>query len=80
MGRVVDVDDLVSTWEITERLGYTNPISFSSVRLRDDTFPDPVLRFGKNDKYSLWLWPEVLAWAYRTGRVATSIGRPMAGR
>lgn len=69
MGRTVDVDDLVSAAEIADRLGYVNVTSFHSVRTRDPDFPQPVVRTGKNGHFLLWLWPEVLDWAYRRGRL-----------
>ena len=69
MGRSVDLDDLVSAWDIAVRLGYKNVTSFHSVRLRDPEFPRPVLRTGKGGHFLLWEWPDVLAWAYRRGRL-----------
>ena len=69
MGRKVDVEELVSAWDIANRLGYRNATSFHSVRLRDPSFPAPVLRTGKGGHFLLWEWPDVLAWAYRHGRL-----------
>ena len=69
MGRTVDVDDLVSAWDIAQRLDYRNITSFHSVRSRDPDFPEPVLRTGKGGHFLLWEWPDVLAWAYRHGRL-----------
>lgn len=73
--RLVDVDHIVSSHEIAERLGYRSIAAFSSVRSQAEsrpapyTFPRPVHEFGKNQVYKLWLWPEVLAWAYATNRI-----------
>lgn len=71
MGRTVDVEDLVSAWELTERLGYANPIAFHTMRKRTEgaDFPEPILSTGKGGKFLLWYWPDVLAWAYERGRV-----------
>lgn len=75
MGRMVDLDELVSAYEIAERLGYANPISFHTTRRRSPDFPEPILRTGKNGSFLLWLWPDVLAWAYKTGRTDISLLR-----
>ena len=71
MGRSVDIDDLVSAWELTELLGYANPIAFHTMRKRTEgaDFPEPILATGKGGKFLLWYLPDVLTWAYRTGRV-----------
>ena len=65
----MDVDDLVSSAEIADRLGYANSSAFGVVRLRDPDFPEPVARLGKNEHFAVWLWPDVLEWAYRHGRL-----------
>lgn len=71
MGRTVDVDDLVSAWELTNLLGYANTIAFHTMRSRNagKDFPEPILATGKGGKFLLWYLPDVLTWAYRNGRL-----------
>ena len=65
MGARYDIDELVGAAEIAGRLGCSNTIVYEWQRRHED-FPKPVaqLTMGK-----LWHWPEVEAWARRTGRV-----------
>lgn len=65
MGRSVDAEDLVGTAEIAARLGLAFPQTVHDWRRRHEDFPEPVavLRMGL-----VWAWPDVAAWAERTGR------------
>jgi hypothetical protein len=66
MGRRLDVDQLVGTAEIAERLGLAHPETVHDWRRRHPEFPAPVarLRIGY-----IWYWPEVERWAVATGRL-----------
>ena len=67
MGRKVDVDALVGTHEIAERLGLASPeVVYSWRRRHRGQFPEPIarLRIG-----FVWNWPDVEAWARKTGRL-----------
>ncbi|MDQ3642064.1 MAG: DNA-binding protein [Actinomycetota bacterium] len=69
MGRKVDADVLVGSHEIAERLGLTSPEAVYSWRRRHADFPQPItrLRIG-----FVWAWPDVEAWARKTGRLKAS--------
>ena len=66
MGRKVDVDELVGTAEIAERLRVKRAEVVHDWRRRHADFPAPVarLRIGY-----VWHWPDVEAWAKKTGRL-----------
>jgi hypothetical protein len=66
VGRKVDIADLVGTPEIAERLDIEHHNTINTWRRRHPDFPEPVLRLRN---VALWLWPEVEAWARRTGRL-----------
>ena len=68
MGKRYDIDELVGAAEIAQRLGCAKNVVHTWQR-RDPTFPAAVshLVMGK-----LWHWPEVEAWARRTGRLEVS--------
>lgn len=65
MDKSVDIDDLVDTAEIAERLGLASSSVVRDWRRREVGFPAPVLtlRIG-----AIWHWPDVAAWAEATGR------------
>ena len=80
MGRLVDVEDLVTTARIAERFAVSrNAVHEWRQRLRGPPFPEPVLRVpcGTWDVF-LWLWPEVEAWGRTSGRFppATGVDEP----
>lgn len=59
------MDQLVGAAEIAERLGY-EPRTVHDWRRRPLGFPEPVARL----KVALvWAWPDVEAWARKTGRL-----------
>ena len=66
MGRKVDLDDLVGTAEIAERLGLSQSEGVHAWRRRYPEFPQPVATVSH---VLVWLWPDVEAWARRTGRL-----------
>ena len=66
VGRKVDTGDLVSAVEIASRLGVARPQVVYDWRRRHDDFPEPVARVGN---VSVWAWPDIEAWAKRTGRL-----------
>ena len=67
MGRKVDVDELIDAQGISDLLGVqrTQPHQW---RDRDIGFPEPIS--APLTKAVLWHWPEVKAWAIKTGRLA----------
>ena len=66
MGRRVDLDDLVGAAEIAARLGVARTQVVHVWRKRHADFPEPVTVLSQT---LVWLWPEVEAWAKRTGRL-----------
>ncbi len=70
MGRKVDVDHLVWTRTIAERLGLKRVQVVHYFFRSDPTFPRPVFTItGGVREIHLWYWPEVERWARRTGRL-----------
>src|SRR4051794_31706426 len=65
-GRRIDASQLVGAAEIAERLEVTLPQTVHDWRRRHQDFPTPVavLKMGM-----VWNWPDVEAWARRTGRL-----------
>lgn len=66
MGRKVDVDNLVGTAEIAERLGVSRHQVVHDWRRRHDDFPEPVAKLKRG---LIWNWPDVERWARATGRL-----------
>ena len=62
----MDPDQLVGTWEIAERLGLAQAETVHAWRRRHADFPEPRVRLRR---VLLWFWPDVEAWARRTGRL-----------
>jgi predicted DNA-binding transcriptional regulator AlpA len=65
VGRKVDVDDLVGTREITERLGLSRPQLVHDWRRRYDSFPEPLTTVSS---VCVWSWRDVQRWLRSTGR------------
>lgn len=65
VGRRVDSDDLVGTAEIAARLGVARPQVVHDWRRRHLDFPAPIAELSH---FHVWAWPDVEAWAQRTGR------------
>jgi len=66
VGRKIDVDELVGTAEIAQRLGARNPELVHDWRRRHPDFPQPVARLKIG---FVWVWLDIEAWAKRTGRL-----------
>lgn len=66
MGRKLDVDLLVGTAEIADRLGVARPQVVHDWRRRHADFPQPVAVVSR---VGLWYWPEIERWARATGRL-----------
>jgi predicted DNA-binding transcriptional regulator AlpA len=66
MGRKYDVDLLVGTAEIAQRLGVARPQVVHDWRRRHPEFPTPVAVISR---VGLWYWPDVERWARATGRL-----------
>lgn len=60
------VSDLVDSQQIAERLGVERKTVTSWVARTRLGFPEAKLR---RDRCAFWAWPEVEAWARRTGRL-----------
>jgi hypothetical protein len=67
VGRRLDVDLMVGSYEIAERLGVSRHQVVHDWRRRHPDFPEPVLRLRQA---LIWYWPEVEQWARTTGRLA----------
>jgi hypothetical protein len=67
MGRRIDVDQLVGTTDIAERLGVASAQVVREWRRRHTDFPAPVAQVGTT---LIWAWPEIEAWARATGRLS----------
>lgn len=66
VGRKIDADDLVGAAEIAKRLGVRKGSVVSDWRQRHRDFPEPVARLAMGH---IWYWPDVEAWARRSGRL-----------
>lgn len=66
MGRKVDVNELVGTGEIAERLGLARPETVHNWRNRYADFPKPIARISHTH---VWAWSDVERWARATGRL-----------
>jgi predicted DNA-binding transcriptional regulator AlpA len=65
--RQVDVEDLVGAPEIADRLGIAQPETIHAWRCRyPDEFPQPIATVAG---VLVWSWPDVEAWARKTGRL-----------
>ncbi|MDQ1423674.1 MAG: prophage regulatory protein [Acidimicrobiaceae bacterium] len=60
------MDNLVGTAEIAERLNLSHAETVHNWRHRYADFPEPV---AKLRQALVWNWPDVEAWARRTGRI-----------
>jgi hypothetical protein len=67
MGRKVDIDHLVSASEIASRLGVRTSGVVHDWRRRYSDFPKPIARLALG---FVWAWPDVAAWAKKTGRLS----------
>ncbi|MDH3367598.1 MAG: hypothetical protein OEO17_07115 [Gemmatimonadota bacterium] len=65
MGRLVDLDDLVSARIVVARLGWRRTQRLHRARQQRD-FPEPVKTLSRT---LLWLWPDVRSWALGEGWV-----------
>lgn len=70
MGRRLDVDQLVGSNEIAQRLGFHHPQLVHYYKNHDSAFPHPVLVLGRDRASThIWYWPDVERWAIRRGRL-----------
>lgn len=63
--RRVAVDELVGIAEIAERLD-VRPVTVHAWRARHSDFPAPLATLSMG---LLWAWPDIEAWARRSGRL-----------
>ena len=61
------MSELVGATEIAQRLGVSRPQVVYSWRRRSVGFPEPVAHLSIG---LVWAWPDVKAWARRTGRLS----------
>ena len=64
--RSVLVKNLVGAQEIADRLGIAHRQTVITWTRRYDDFPEPLVRL--NNAW-VWDWPDIEAWAKRTGRI-----------
>ena len=66
LGRLIDVDNLVSAIHIAERLGCARPTVYSWID-SDPAFPTPVFTSAGpvSRGVRLWYWPDVEDWHSR---------------
>ena len=60
------MSELVGAAEIAKRLGSTRRQLVTDWRRRHPDFPQPVAQLEMGN---VWAWPDVEAWAKRTGRL-----------
>lgn len=72
----MDADQLVGSAEIADRLGLKRGQHVHWFRQHDSTFPAAVARIGAAAVF-IWSWPDIEAWARRTGRLPRE--RPTGG-
>ena len=74
MGRKLDVDQLVSSREIVDRLHALRPQQVHRWRREDPTLPRPVAVLGaETGRCTLfWYWPEIEHWAKAHHRLRTA--------
>ncbi|MDQ4089351.1 MAG: hypothetical protein M3163_03485, partial [Actinomycetota bacterium] len=65
VGRKVDVEELVGAAEIGRRMGAAAR-TVHAWRRRHTDFPEPVAELSAA---LVWAWPDVEAWAKKTGRL-----------
>ena len=76
MGRKLDLDQLVGSYEIAQRLRVARHQVIHVWRRRHADFPEPVLRLRQA---LIWYWPEVERWARKTGRLPSEGSRKEHG-
>ena len=74
---MVDVGLLVGAEEIARRLEVARPQVVYQWRRRLPDFPLPVFSLSRT---SVWYWPDIEAWADRTGRLPVPDPRPRRSR
>jgi len=62
VGRLVDLDDIIDSAGVAERLGLSHSNSVATYRNRYPDFPEAVLDLG-GGRCRLWLRSEIEAWA-----------------
>ncbi len=67
MGRKIDVDDLIDTSEVARLLGLAHRNSVTTYLNRYPDMPRPMVEM-RESRIRLWLRPEIVDWAARTGR------------
>lgn len=68
VGRRIDVDMLVSSYEVQRLLAASN-VSHLAYWIREMDFPAPVRVLGRSQEVRLWYWPDVAHWGFRHDRV-----------
>jgi hypothetical protein len=61
----VNVNDIVGTAEIADRLALSHAETVHAWRRRHADFPQPIAHVSGT---YLWAWPDVVAWVRATGR------------
>ena len=67
--QLIDVDDIVGSQQIADRLGVRFVQRVHSMRVEDPAFPAPIFVSGDGPwAKRLWSWPDVWRWAKKSGR------------
>ncbi len=81
VGRMVDVDELVSARTIAQRLGFSGVHLVHYYFRSDASFPDPVYVVPDMARpLRLWCWPDVEAWWGSRHHRQAGPGRTALGR
>jgi hypothetical protein len=68
LGRRIDVEMLVSSYEVQRLLASSND-SHLAYWIREMEFPEPIASLGRSQQVHLWYWPDVAKWGFKQGRV-----------
>lgn len=68
MSRTVKLDDLIDAQDVAKIIGLSLASNVSLYQKRYEDMPRPVLNLGRG-RPCLWLRPEMVRWAKRTGRM-----------
>ena len=68
MGRRIDVDMLVSSYEVQRLLACLERFT-RGYWIVEMGFPKPIVSLGRSEQVHLWYWPDVAQWGFKHGRV-----------
>ena len=68
MSPIVNTEDLIDAQAVANILGLAHRNTVSAYQKRYREMPRPVIDLGRG-RPRLWLRPEIVSWAARTGRI-----------